>query len=227
MTVRFEGVVLALAMAGLWPAAAAAQEVAGDWIGKVTLPTGDQLTITAHFTPGAGGGWEGYAGSPDQTTARLPMTGVKADGDALSFATPAVNATYAGKWDPAAKGWVGTLTQGAFDMPLTLVHGVPPPRPVVAGLDGKWAGLLSTPQGDLHLLLEVMTDAQGTQALFQSPDQSPMKMVAMVTRVGEAVKVELKGIGEFDAKLSPDNAVLDGSWKQGGGSLPLQLKKGG
>lgn len=227
MTLRFATLALALAAAGMVPAAAAAQEVAGDWIGKVTLPTGDQLTITAHFAPGAGGAWDGYAGSPDQTTAALPMTAIKAGGDTLSFATQTVNATYAGKWDPSAKAWVGTLTQGAFDMPLTLVQGVPAPRPVVAGLDGHWAGLLATPQGDLHLVLDVTTDAKGTQALFQSPDQSPLKMVAMVSRTGEAVKVQLKGVGEFDARLSPDGAALDGSWKQGGGSLPLQMKKGG
>ncbi len=227
MRIRFATLGAALVAAGLAPAAASAQDVAGDWIGKVTLPTGDQLTITAHFAPAAGGGWDGYAGSPDQVTTPLPMTAIKSAGDALSFAAPSVNATYAGKWDPAAKGWAGTLTQGAFDMPLTLVHGVPPPRPVVAGLDGTWAGVLSTPQGDLHVLLEVKTDARGTLGLFQSPDQSPAKMVAALTHQGQAVTFELKGVGGFDGVLSPDGATLDGHWRQGGGSLPLQMKKAG
>jgi hypothetical protein len=227
MTIRFAGLALGLVAAGLLPTVASAQDVAGDWIGKVKLPTGAELTITAHFAPGAGGAWEGYAGSPDQTTANLPMTDIKAGGEALSFAAPTANATYAGKWDPAAKAWVGTLTQGAFDMPLTLVHGAPPPRPVVAGLDGHWTGVLETPQGDLRLVLDVKTDAKGTLALFQSPDQSPMKAVAALSREADTVVVELKGIGLFSGKLAPDGATLDGSWKQGGGSLPLQLKKTG
>ncbi|HET6971445.1 MAG TPA: hypothetical protein VFH92_09995 [Phenylobacterium sp.] len=226
MSLRIPGLALGLA-AALLPVMAFAQEVAGDWIGKVTVPTGDQLTVTFHFEAAADGAWQGYAGSPDQATTTLPVSEIKAAGDTLSFATPAVGATYAGKWDPAAKAWVGTLTQRATPMPLTLTHGLPPPRPVVAGLDGHWAGVLETPQGDLHLLLDVTTDAKGTLALFQSPDQTSARMVATLTHQGDAVTVELKGVGLFSAKLSPDGSTLDGSWKQGGGSLPLQLKKAG
>jgi hypothetical protein len=227
MTLRFAGLALGLMATGLLPVVASAQEVAGDWIGKVKVPAGAELTITAHFAPASGGGWVGYAGSPDQVTTPLPMSDIRAAGDTLSFAAPSVNAAYKGKWDPAAKAWVGTLTQGAFEMPLTFTQGVPPPRPVVAGLDGRWTGVLETPQGDLHLILEVRTDAKGTLAQLQSPDQNPAKLVANLSRDGEAVTVELKGLGMFSAKLAPDGATLDGSWKQGGGSLPLQMKKTG
>ena len=70
------------------------------------------------------------------------------------------------------------------------------------------------------------TGADGTLALFESPDQSPMKLVAFLTHEGDAVKVELKGVGGFEGKLSPDGKTLDGQWKQMGGSLPLTMKKG-
>jgi len=221
------GTILGVLAAGALATGAWAEDAAGDWIGKVKLPgASDELTITAHITKGANG-YEGTAGSPDQVTTALPMTDVAATPDSLSFSTPMVNAKFAGKWDPAAKGWVGTLTQGALDMPLTLVRGLPPPRPVVAGLDGEWAGVISVPQGDLRILLHVKTEANQTTALFESPDQSPMKIVAFLTHEGDAVTIKLKGVGGFDGKLSADGNTLDGMWRQGGGSLPLTLKKGG
>ena len=216
--------ILAALLAGGASTAAMAQEATGDWIGKVTTP-GAELTITMHMQTGANGVLEGYAGSPDQTPARLPMSDIVMKDGALSFAVPMVGATYTGRWDAAAKTWVGTLRQNGFDMPLALTHGQPTPRPVVAGLDGVWTGLLATPQGDLRLVLKVKTDAAGTLALFSSPDQNPAEVVAVLAHDGDAVSVQLKGIGGFDGKLSADGKTLDGDWRQGGGSLQLTMKR--
>lgn len=216
------GALLAVTTCG----SALAEDAAGHWIGKVTTP-GAELTITAHLKPAAAGGYEGYAESPDQTIDPIPMTDVKATADTLAFATPSVSAAFEGRWDAAAKGWVGVLKQNGLDMPLTLVRGAPPPRPVVAGLDGEWAGVIQASQGDLHILLHVKTGADGTLVLFESPDQSPMKLVGFPARTGDAVTVELKGIGGFSGKLSADGKVLDGEWRQRGGSIPLILKKAG
>ncbi|MBL8553791.1 MAG: hypothetical protein JNL41_05895 [Phenylobacterium sp.] len=222
----FVSMTLAALVAGL-PAAAFAEDAAGDWVGKVKVPAGVELTIVAHIQKDGAGKLIGYAESPDQTVTQLPMADIAATADTLSFAVPMVKGSYKGAWDPAARAWVGTLTQAGFDMPLSLARGVAPPRPVVAGLDGEWTGVLAAPQGDLRLLLHVKTGADGTLALFESPDQSPMKLVAFLTHEGDAVKVELKGVGGFEGKLSPDGKTLDGQWKQMGGSLPLTMKKGG
>ena len=218
---------LGIAIATLLPAPALAEDVIGDWIGKVRVPAGVELTIATHIRNGAGGVLEGYAESPDQTVTSLPMTEIAATADTLAFAVPMVKGTYKGTWDPAAKAWVGTFTQAGFDMPLSLARGLPEKRPVVAGLDGDWSGVIAAPQGDLRILLHVKTDADGTLALFESPDQSPMKMVAFLTHEGDGVRVELRGIGGFEGRLSPDGRTLDGQWTQMGGALPLTLKKGG
>lgn len=217
---------LGLAAAGLLSGAARAQDATGDWIGKVKA-NGTELTIAVHIKSGAGGALEGYAESPDQTTMPLPMTDIAAKDGALSFKAPVAGATYAGKWDAAAGAWVGVLTQGGADMPLTLAHGKAAARPVVAGLDGQWTGVLEAPAGDLHLVLKVKTDANGTLALFSSPDQSPIEAVAALTHEGDKVSVQLKGIGGFDGALSADGKTIDGQWRQGGGSLPLTMKRGG
>lgn len=216
----------AIPMLLLW-SPAVAEDAAGHWIGKITSPIGVELTITAHIKAAVGGGYEGYAESPDQSLDPLPMTEVTATPDALAFAVPSVTATFAGRWDPAAKGWVGVLKQNAVEMPLTLVRGAAPPRPVVAGLDGDWAGVIAAPQGELRIRLHVKTGPDGTLALLESPDQTPMKLVAFLTHQGEAVSVTLRGIGGFFGTLSADGAVIQGEWRQGGGALPLTLKRAG
>ncbi|MBI1196821.1 MAG: hypothetical protein GC203_03065 [Phenylobacterium sp.] len=204
-----------------------AEDIVGDWIGKVTAPGDVELTIAVHVARDGKGGYGGYAESPDQVVMKIPMTGISGTDDAFAFEAPAARAAFSGKWDAGAAAWVGTFTQNGVELPLTLARGVVPPRPVVAGLDGDWAGVLAAPQGDLHLLLRVKTDAKGTLALFESPDQSPMQMVAALTHVGDEVTVTLKGVGGFSGRLSADGQTLEGQWRQAGGSLPLTLKKGG
>lgn len=206
---------------------ACAEDIVGDWIGKITAPGDVDLTIAVHVARDGKGGYGGYAESPDQVVMKIPMAGISDAEGAFAFEAPAVNAAFSGKWDPTAAAWVGTLTQNGRDLPLSLARGVVPPRPVVTGLDGEWTGVLAAPQGELHLRLEVKTDAKGTLALFESPDQSPMRMVAVLTHAGDEVTVTLKGIGGFSGKLSADGQTLDGEWRQSGGALPLTLKKGG
>jgi hypothetical protein len=49
----------------------------------------------------------------------------------------------------------------------------------------------------------------------------------VLTHDGATMTVELKGIGGFDGQLSADGRTADGMWRQGGGSLPLVLRRGG
>jgi hypothetical protein len=219
--------VLALVCAAALSGPAVAEDAAGDWIGKVKIPSGEALTIAAHIRRDPSGALMGVAESPDQIVTPIPIADIAAAPDSLGFAIPGVGAAFKGRWDPAARGWVGVLVQGSVEMPLTLVRGVAPPRPVVAGLDGDWSGVLAAPTGDLRLRLSVRTDAEGTLALFQSLDQSPQQIVAHLTRTGDAVKFELRGVGGFEGRLSPDRKTLDGNWNQMGGSAPLTLKKAG
>jgi hypothetical protein len=217
-----------ISLAALAVAAPAwAEDAVGDWIGKVTTPGGVELSLAAHFRKATDGKLEGYAESPDQSPMTLAMAELLATSETLDFSLPLVRAKFAGQWDPAAKAWVGALTQGEATMPLTLTRGAPPARPVVAGLDGAWNGTVNTPQGELRLELAVKTDAGGTLATFKSPDQSSLPLIAHLTRTGEDVGFELRGIADFAGKLSPDGATLTGEWRQAGAVLPVTFKKAG
>lgn len=206
---------------------ALAEDAAGHWIGTVKTPIGVELTIVAHFKPATVGGLEGYAESPDQVLTLLPLSDVKATSDSLGFTINQVKAAFAGTWDPQVRGWVGVMDQNGVQMPLTLKRGVAPPRPVVAGLDGDWAGMIASPQGDLRILVHVKTDQDGTLALLESPDQTPTQMVAFLTHQNDNVTVTLRGIGGFFGKLSANGKALEGEWRQGGAATPLTLKKKG
>lgn len=224
---NFKTCVLAILMAATCAGSALAEEAAGHWIGAVKTPIGVELTIAAHLTPKAGGGLEGYAESPDQVLTPLPLTDVKATPETLGFTITQVKATFAGTWDPKAGGWVGMMDQNGVQMPLTLRRGVAPPRPVVAGLDGDWAGKITSPQGDLRILVHVKTGKDGTLALLESPDQTPAQLVAFLTHQNDSVSVTLRGIGGFFGKLSGDGKVMEGEWRQGGAATPLTLKRKG
>eukprot|EP01035_Chromulina_nebulosa_P009173 gene9173-12390_t len=196
-------------MAAAFGGSALAEDAVGHWVGMVKTPIGVELTIVAHLKPAVAGGLEGFAESPDQMLTPLPLSDVKATPESLEFTIGQVKATFAGKWDPLAKGWVGVMDQNGFQMPLTLKRGVAPPRPVVAGLDGDWSGMIASPQGDLRILVHVKTDKDGTLALLESPDQTPIQMVAFLTRESDVVSVTLRGIGGFFGQLSTDGKALE------------------
>jgi uncharacterized protein len=216
---------MAVLMTAALSGSALAEDAAGHWVGVVKTPIGVELTIVAHLKPAAAGGLEGYAESPDQVLTPLPLSDVKATSDSLGFTIGQVKATFAGVWDPQVKGWVGVMDQNGVQMPLTLKRGVPPPRPVVAGLDGDWAGTVASPQGDLRILVHVKTDKDGTLALLESPDQTSTQMVAFLTHQNDAVSVTLRGIGGFFGKLTADGKAMEGEWRQGGAATPMTLKK--
>lgn len=163
---------LAILTAATYAGSALAEDAAGHWIGAVKTPIGVELPIAAHLTAAASGGLEGYADSPDQVLTPLPLTDVKATRETLDFTINLVKATFAGTWDPQARGWVGIMDQNGVQMPLTLRRRVAPPRPVVAGLDGDWACKITSPQGDLRILVHVKTGKDGTLALLEVPDQT-------------------------------------------------------
>jgi hypothetical protein len=78
------------------------------------------------------------------------------------------------------------------------------------------------------VVFHITNTEDGLTATMDSPDQNVNGIpVTAVTRTGSSLKLELKGIGgAFEGKISSDLATIEGTWTQGGGTLPLVLKRG-
>ncbi|HEY2357135.1 MAG TPA: alpha/beta fold hydrolase [Phenylobacterium sp.] len=219
MAVRLVSAVL---MAMLLAGAARAQDAAGDWHGAIHLPSGDhRLAVEITGKPGT------YAGrilSPEVNDTFAPLDEVRVEDGQLSFTLPSIHAAYEARWDPAAQAWVGQWTQGAV-FPVTLEKGKLTPRPVVAGMDGDWAGAVTSGAGTkLRIVLHIHTSPSGTIVLMDSPDQLAYGIpIFPLTRDGQKVAFELKvARASYEGQLSADGKTLSGTWTQGT-PTPLSL----
>ncbi len=206
--------------------AQAAPDPLGDWHGALATPAGE-LMLVISVSRAEDGSLKAELESPDQAPGRkIPASGVKAQGEQLSFEIAPLGASFKGQWVAARQAWQGTFTQGA-DLPLTLEKGLPPAKPVVAGLDGTWNGTITRNGVALRIVLRIATSERGTNVSLDSPDQLANGLpVQDFTREGQAVRFRLASVGgRFEGTLSADLQTLAGTWSQEGFSAPLSLAR--
>jgi hypothetical protein len=205
------------------PAASAAVDPAGDWIGAIKSP---DLRLAAHVHK-TGDGYSGTLDSPDQGVYDLALEGVTISGDALSFSVPKVKATYFGKWDAAANLWVGKWSQLGSTSTLSLGQGVFAPTPTVSGLDGSWDTQLNGQVGVVHLGFNIRTDVHGTHGTMDSPDQNAYGLpLNTVSRDGGQVTLDFKMSDiNVTGAISADGKTITAIYKQYGTSIPVVLTR--
>jgi len=190
-----------------------APDIAGTWSGPIALPTGD-LMLVIHVERGADGTLGAKIESFDQNPGNpADITEITATGGTLAFKVAPINASYEGTWDATVQQWKGTFTQGQA-LPLNFARGAPPPRSVIAGLDGVWEGAVERNGVKLRQVLRVRTIEQGTFALYDSPDQLALGIpVPDLARDGQAVTLSImRGLAKFAGTLSDDGKQLSGTW---------------
>ena len=96
------------------------------------------------------------------------------------------------------------------------------------GLDGSWRGTLVAGATKLRLLVTVTkSETGGYSGEFASLDQGAKIPLEIVTLNADDVRFESKSAGiVFDGVLNKDRAELAGTFKQGGQTIPLTLKRG-
>jgi hypothetical protein len=219
---------IALLLAGR--ATLQAQNITGDWQG--TLKAGPvELRLALHFTKSADGSYAATMDSIDQGANGIPVSSVALKDSKLLLTVDAVHGTYEGKVNADATQISGTWTQGQ-PLPLDFKRGTflvkPAPKPAKpSDIDGEWLGTIDTGAGKLRVAFHITNTEEGLTATMDSLDQGAKGIrVTEVTRSGASFKMELKQIGgTFEGKISGDTSVIDGTWTQGGGSLPLALKR--
>jgi len=194
--------------------------IAGDWQG--TLQAGvQQLHIVLHITQSADGSLKATMDSVDQGANGIGIDKILFQDGKLSFTSGDVHGSYEGKLNGAGSEIAGTWTQGQ-PLPLNFKRAVK-----ASETDGAWLGTLDAGAMKLRLLFQITTTPDGLQATLNSLDQGGGAIpCSSVTRDGAKLTLEFTNIGgKFSGTFDKEFKALEGTWSQGGGSLPLVLKK--
>src|SRR5215469_6844390 len=207
-----------------------AEDITGDWNGTLHA-NGVELRLVLHVSKNSDGSLKATLDSVDQGANGIPVSSAMLKDSKLSLNVQAVQGTYEGKVNADASEISGTWTQG---MPLDLnfhrggIAPKPAPKPAQpSDIDGDWLGTLDSGMGKLRLVLHITNTDQGLTATMDSLDQSAMGLlITTITRTGSLLKFQIKTIGgAYDATISKDLSVLDGTWSQAGKSFPLAFKR--
>ena len=231
MTRRLAGLIaglsIVLAASAVSAQQAPAQQATGDWLGTLKVAPTTAFRLAAHIARTPQGAFAGTLDSLDMGSFDIPLADIASSAGALSFTIPSIKASYAAKWDPAAKDWDGMWTQGGQSWSLTWSPGVAPPLPKVSGLDGDWDGTLQAGLGvKMRLAVHIATGPHGTLGNLNSIDQQARAGLSGVARDGARVKLDMALIGAtFDGALDASGQTITGQWSQGGMQLPLVLTR--
>jgi uncharacterized protein len=205
----------------LLAAAAAGQNIAGDWQGTLHAG-GGTLRVLFHFSQTADGGLSGTFDSLDQKATAIPISSIRLKEGKLRLASYAVQGSFEGQLTEDGNSIEGTWTQGQA-IPLTLR------RPAKSQIAGDWNGALEAGGQKLRLVFHIAAFAGNVfEATLDSLDQGSNGIpISSVTVEGSAMRMQSRTINaRFEGKLSADGNTIDGTWTQGA-PLPLLLKRGG
>jgi hypothetical protein len=210
--------------------AAGSASIIGDWSGSLNVGSAT-LRLVLHITAAKDGALTGTLDSLDQSIMGIPVNTVTLKDSKLALTIDTVHGTYEGTVKADGSGIEGTWTQG---QPLTLnftrgaAKGATAAKPAPpSDIDGTWTGALDVNGNTLHILLKITNTADGLTAQVQSPDQSPAWLTAStVSRANGTLTATFSALqAEFSGKIATDLGTIDGTFSQGGGSLPLVLKR--
>lgn len=213
--------------------AARAQAIEGDWEG--TLKVGDaELRLAVHVKKDDKGALKATFDSVDQGAMGIVVSSVSFSDGTLKFAMDNAQASYEGKLDAGRNVISGNWSQGGALFPLEFARAKPraevkPRTPKPSDIDGDWEGALDAGGQTLRVALHIASYEDGMSAKFDSLDQNLKSIpVTTIQRDGAKLKFEMKQFAAtFEGTIDKELKTINGDWSQGGGSLPLTLKRKG
>ncbi|MBS1812975.1 MAG: hypothetical protein JST84_32715 [Acidobacteria bacterium] len=224
-------IVYCLLVCLLGTTAARAQAVEGDWEG--TLKAGAaEFRLAVHIKKNEKGGLQATLDSVDQGAMGIPLSSISLSEGALKFTLDSIGASYEGKLDANRNVIGGNWSQGGASLPLEFTRPKPraetkPRTPKPSDIDGNWEGALNAGGQTLRIALHITNFEDGVSAKFDSLDQNLKNIpVTTVQRDGTKLKFELRQFAAtFEGTIDKELKTITGEWSQGGGSLPLILKR--
>lgn len=228
-------VLTALAAASV--AAAAAQDISGDWQGPLTTPMGE-LRLVLHVTKQADGSYKGTMDSPDQNTSGAPLDVISLEGSKVHFTlniakgsfdgTLKNNGTISGNWSQGTPPQKMPLVLTKTTTPLKIQHAPAPP----SDIDGTWEGTYELPTTGVpekkQVTFHVTNTADGLTATFDLADMGAKAWPATeVTRKGNSIKIRMNQFGVIvHVKVNKTLDDMTGDWMQGDDpARTLHMKK--
>jgi pimeloyl-ACP methyl ester carboxylesterase len=101
------------------------------------------------------------------------------------------------------------------------------PAQSTADVQGTWLGTLDAGAVKLRVAFDIRSTASGLTATMDSLDQGAKGIpIATVSYTRPVLTLAVTAIGgTYRGDLAPDGETISGTWSQGGGSLPLLLKR--
>ena len=98
-------------------------------------------------------------------------------------------------------------------------------------VEGDWQGALKARAEEFRLVLHVTKDEKGGLKATLDIQNAMGNPVTSISFVEPALRLEIQDIGRFEGAIDKERATISGTWTvaatQGGGSLPLVLKRAG
>jgi hypothetical protein len=204
----------------------------GHWSGSVEVPN-QSLAMEVDLDKGPNG-WIGSISIPAQNASGLPLVAISfADGKCIFHIKGAPgDPTFTGTLSADGKSMAGDFTQGPGTFPFKFsrtgdakVERAKASPAVARQFLGTWEGKLEGP--GLRLVLKISNDAGGANASLISVDQGGAEIpVSAIDQKDAKLKLVVKMVGgQYEGEINQDGSALNGTWTQGGNSLPLVLKK--
>ena len=212
----------------------------GHWQGSIDVH-GNEIELAVDLTRSDNGSWKGVIAIPSQSLKDYPLSNVKVEGANVTFEMASVQGqpTFKGKLSADGKTIAGDLSQSDMTFPFKLdrkgdakmsaVEAQAVSIKVSADVEGTWQGTLDAGGTMLRLILKITKKADGSfTASLDSPDQESNNMpINALTATSDSLTFEMKYIGaSYAGKFNKERTEVSGNWNQGGGALPLTLKRG-
>lgn len=205
----------------------------GHWEGTIRIPD-HELAIVLDLDRAPSGPWIGSVTIPGSTSVNVPLSGLSVEGMAIHFHAALPGETeFEGRVASDGESVNGTASNERGSAPFVATRRgdahveVPPPStPIAVDLEGRWTGVITAGDRQLHLAIQLGRDAHGTGvATLIAVDQGNLEIpISTVVQQGTAVRLETRAVsGTFTGTLA--GAELSGTWTQGGRSLPLVLHR--
>ena len=169
--------------------------------------------------------------SIDQGVTGIPVTSILQAGSKVSFDVGRIKGSFEGNIDQTGTEIAGNWRQGG-SLPLKFSRGhaamTVQEKPVPTyDIDGNWATTLDAGAVVLRLVFHMAHIEGGLTVTLDSPDQGVVGIRASaVLYQDSALTIELDQIdGVFTGKANKNFSAIAGTWKQGGRSFPLVLKR--